>query len=52
VRAQWNSILGQVKFDLILISLMAIGLAVVSFVARSFLNENAKATEHPCRKLF
>jgi protein-histidine pros-kinase len=31
------------KFDLILISLMAIGLAAVSFVARSFLNENAKA---------
>jgi HAMP domain-containing protein/type II secretory pathway pseudopilin PulG len=31
------------KFDLILISLMAIGLTVVSFVARKFLNENAKA---------
>lgn len=31
------------KFDLILIALMAIGLTVVSFVARSFLNENARA---------
>ena len=31
------------KFDLLLIALMAIGLTVVSLVARSFLNDNAKA---------